>query len=275
MNSLLTRPWRLLVIALVLLNGLFPFVWILLTSFKTEAELSQSPIQWLPSSWSLSNYQQAFTEQPLLLFISNSLGIALFSAVLTVALTASAAYALVRLPLPHKGLWLVLLVTLAMCPPATLQVPLFDLFRSLGLLNSWLALVLTNAVLSLPVCLLVFIGYFQSLPVQLEQAALLDGCNRWQVLRHIVLPLSKPAVYTAATLAFVNAWDEFLFALVLNAAPHNRTLPVGILLYQGEYSFPWPLISAALVVGILPLLLLIALSQQRLVGNTTAGGIKG
>ena len=104
---------------------------------------------------------------------------------------------------------------------------------------------------------------------------MLDGCSRLGALWRVVLPLSLPGVITTGTLAFVNAWDEFLFALVLNAAPANRTLPVGILFYQGEYSFPWPLISAALIVGILPLIVLIAVSQQRLIGNLTAGGMKG
>ncbi|HEY0893961.1 MAG TPA: carbohydrate ABC transporter permease, partial [Cellvibrio sp.] len=164
---------------------------------------------------------------------------------------------------------------LAMCPPATLQVPLFEMMRALGLLNTWLALILPNAVLSLPVCILVLVAFFKSLPESLEQAAMLDGCSRLGALWRIVLPLSLPGVITAGTLAFVNAWDEFLFALVLNAAPENRTLPVGILFYQGEFTFPWPLISAALIVGIVPLVVLIALSQQRLVGNLTAGGMKG
>ena len=264
-----------LIVALVLVNGLFPVLWIFFTSLKTEVELAATPITWLPEQASLANYQQAFSEQPLLLFLGNSVAIALLSALLALVISIGAAYAFARLALPKAGWLLVGLIALAMCPPATLQVPLFEMMRALGLLNTWLALILPNAVLSLPVCILVLVAFFKSLPESLEQAAMLDGCTRVGALWRIVLPLSLPGVITAGTLAFVNAWDEFLFALVLNAAPENRTLPVGILFYQGEYTFPWPLISAALIVGILPLVVLIAFSQQRLVGNLTAGGMKG
>lgn len=264
-----------LIVALVLVNGLFPVLWIFFTSLKTEVELAATPITWLPEQASLANYQQAFSEQPLLLFLGNSVAIALLSALLALVISIGAAYAFARLALPKAGWLLVGLIALAMCPPATLQVPLFEMMRALGLLNTWLALILPNAVLSLPVCILVLVAFFKSLPESLEQAAMLDGCTRLGALWRIVLPLSLPGVITAGTLAFVNAWDEFLFALVLNAAPENRTLPVGILFYQGEYTFPWPLISAALIVGILPLVVLIAFSQQRLVGNLTAGGMKG
>ena len=269
------RLFLWLIVALVLVNGLFPVLWIFFTSLKTEVELAATPITWLPEQASLANYQQAFSEQPLLLFLGNSVAIALLSALLALVISIGAAYAFARLALPKAGWLLVGLIALAMCPPATLQVPLFEMMRALGLLNTWLALILPNAVLSLPVCILVLVAFFKSLPESLEQAAMLDGCTRVGALWRIVLPLSLPGVITAGTLAFVNAWDEFLFALVLNAAPENRTLPVGILFYQGEYTFPWPLISAALIVGILPLVVLIAFSQQRLVGNLTAGGMKG
>lgn len=274
-TSVVDQGWRSLVLLVVLINGLFPVLWIFLTSLKTEAELSAKPITWLPQDASLANYMQAFSEQPLLLFLFNSFAIALLSALLALVISSCAAYAFARLPLPNRGLLLASLVALAMCPPATLQVPLFEIMRSLGLLNTWLALILPNAVLSLPVCILVLVSFFKSLPENLEHAAMLDGCSRLGALWRVVLPLSLPGVITTGTLAFVNAWDEFLFALVLNAAPANRTLPVGILFYQGEYSFPWPLISAALIVGILPLIVLIAVSQQRLIGNLTAGGMKG
>lgn len=274
-NAFTAKALLWLILAIVLINGLFPVLWIFLTSLKTEIELAATPITWLPEHASLANYQQAFTEQPLLLFLFNSLAIAFLSALLALVISIGAAYAFARLALPKAGLLLVALIALAMCPPATLQIPLFEMMRALGLLNTWLALILPNAVLSLPVCILVLVAFFKSLPESLEHAAMLDGCSRLGALWRIVLPLSLPGVITAGTLAFVNAWDEFLLALVLNAAPENRTLPVGILFYQGEFTIPWPLISAALIVGIVPLVVLIAFSQQRLVGNLTAGGMKG
>lgn len=272
---MLKLPLRWIAAALLLINGFFPALWILLTSFKTEAELAQTPITWLPQHPSLDNYLLAFAEQPLLLFLANSFAVALLSTLLTLFAATGAAYALTRLQLRHKGLILTSLIAVAMFPPATLLVPLFEIMRGLGLINTYGALVLPYAVQSLPICTLVLASFFQQVPRDIEHAAMIDGCTRLQALTRIVLPLAAPGVFTAGILAFVNAWDEFLLALALNAAPGSRTLPVGILLYQGEFSFPWPVISAALVVAIVPLAIIIVLFQERVVSGLTAGGLKG
>lgn len=261
--------------AAVSINGFAPLVWMVATSLKTEHELVRRPITWWPEEPTLANYAKAFSEQPLLRFVGNSFAVALLSAALAVAVAASGAYALARLPVPRRGLWLTVLIAGAMCPPASLLAPLFETLRALGLLNSWAALVLPNAVGSLPVCTLVLVAFFRALPAELEEAALIDGCSPAHALWKITLPLSLPGLATAALLAFVQAWDEFLFALTFNSAPSARTLTVGILYYQGEYTFPWPVISAALVVGILPLAALIVVFQKKVTGGLTAGGLKG
>lgn len=155
------------------------------------------------------------------------------------------------------------------------MVPLFQVMRTVGLLNTWWALVLPYAVLSMPVCTMVLISFFQDIPKDLESAAMIDGCSRLGALWHVVIPLTAPGVFTAGILAFVNAWDEFLLALTLSSRVSSRTLPVGITLYQGEFSFPWPIISAALVVAIVPISIIIALFQERVVGGLTQGGMKG
>jgi trehalose/maltose transport system permease protein len=189
--------------------------------------------------------------------------------------SALAAYALVRLPLPAPGLILSVLLAVSMFPLISLVVPLFQVMRDAGLLNAYPALVLPYAVLSMPVCTLVLVAFFQDIPADLEHAAMIDGCSRLAALRHVVVPLAAPGVFTAAILAFVNAWDEFLLALTLSPRVASRTLPVGITLYQGEFSFPWPVISAALVVALVPICILIAVFQERVVSGLTAGGIKG
>ena len=147
--------------------------------------------------------------------------------------------------------------------------------RTLNLLNSYAALVLPYTVLSLPICTLVLISFFQTIPIDLENAAMIDGCSRVGALFRIIVPLSTPGVFTAGLLAFVNAWDEFLLALSFNSAARMRTLPVGITLYQGEFTFPWPVISAALIVGIVPVVSLIIVFQQRVIAGLSAGGVKG
>ena len=198
-----------------------------------------------------------------------------FFTVLSLLVATGAAYAIARLNLRYRQWILTAIVASSMFPLIALLVPIFEIMRSLGLLNSYTALVLPYTVLNLPVCTLVLVSFFQSIPRDLENAAMIDGCSRLGALWHVVLPLAAPGVFTAGILAFVNAWDEFLLALSLNASAAMRTAPVGIAMYQGEYTFPWPLISAALIVTIIPVALLIALFQERVIGGLTQGGLKG
>jgi multiple sugar transport system permease protein len=269
------RPLTLIAAAIVVVNGFFPAVWILLTSLKTEAELVSKPITWWPRDPTLANYVQAFADQPLLRYLGNSLAVAVLSTILSLLVASLAAYAIARLNLRHRQLILTCIVASSMFPLVTLLVPIFQTMRSLGLLNTYTALVLPYTVLNLPVCTLVLVSFFQSIPRDLENAAMIDGCTRLGALWRVVVPLAAPGVFTAGILAFVNAWDEFLLALSLNASASMRTLPVGITLYQGEFTFPWPIISAALIVAIVPVAVLIAVFQERVVGGLTQGGLKG
>ncbi len=275
-TSFLTgRPLRLAVGGILILNGLFPALWILFTSLKGEPELLRKPITWLPQAPTLENYARAFTDQPLLLFLFNSFMVALLSTLATLFVSTLAAYALARLNLRFRDLILSAIIAVSTFPLVTLLVPLFEIMRALGLLNTWAALILPYIVLSLPVCTLILVSFFEGIPRDLENAAMVDGCTRLGALFKVVVPLSAPGVFTAGILAFVNAWDEFLLALSFNSNPALRTLPVGITLYQGEFAFPWPVISAALIVGIVPVAVLIVIFQERVVSGLTSGGIKG
>jgi multiple sugar transport system permease protein len=281
MNAVASRsplsgmPLRLVVGFILLINGLFPALWILLTSLKLEGELTRTPITWLPARPTLHNYVQAFSDQPLLLFLFNSFMVALISTLATLLVSVLAAYALARLKLRFRDLILSAIIAVSTFPLVTLLVPLFEIMRALNLLNSWTALVLPYTVLSLPICTLILVSFFEGIPRDLENAAMIDGCTRIGALFSVVVPLSVPGVVTAGILAFVNAWDEFLLALSFNSSPALRTLPVGIQLYQGEFTFPWPVVSAALVVGIVPIAILIVIFQERVVSGLTSGGLKG
>jgi multiple sugar transport system permease protein len=266
---------RYLAGAIVVINGFFPALWIFLTSIKTEAELFRKPISYWPSDPTVINYIKAFTEQPLLNYLKNSLIVASFATVLSLVVSAFAAYAIARLNLRYRQLILSIIIASSMFPLITLLVPIFETMRSLGWLNKYIALILPYTVLNLPVCTLVLVSFFQSIPKDLENAAMIDGCTRLGALWRIVIPLAAPGVFTAGILAFVNAWDEFLLALSLNSSASMRTLPVGIAMYQGEYTFPWPIISAALIIAIVPIAIVIAIFQERVVGGLTAGGLKG
>lgn len=267
--------WLWVAAAIVMVNGFFPSLWIFFTSIKPEAELTRIPITYWPEDPTLQNYLQAFREQPLARYFLNSAIVAVASTLLCVGVASLAAYALARLRVPRRNLILSLLVGVSMFPVASLMVPLYQTFVELGLRNNYLALILPHAALSLPVATLTLVSFFAGIPKDLESAAMVDGSTRLGALWHVVVPLSAPGVFTAAILAFVNSWDEFLLASTLLPAKAMRTLPVGIQLYQGEYVFPWPLISAALVVALVPLALVIALFQERVVGGLTQGGVKG
>ncbi len=269
------KPLRILIGFILVENGMFPALWILFTSLKTEAELTVKPITWLPHAPTIANYLRAFTDQPLLLFLFNSFMVAILSTALTLFISVLAAYALARLQLRGRDLILSAIIAVSTFPLVTLLVPLFEIMRALGLLNTWVALILPYTVLSLPVCTLILVSFFEGIPRDLENSAMIDGCTRMGALFKVVVPLSAPGVFTAGILAFVNAWDEFLLALSFNSNPMLRTLPVGITLYQGEFAFPWPVISAALVVGIVPVAVLIVIFQERVVSGLTSGGIKG
>jgi multiple sugar transport system permease protein len=266
---------RLIAAAIIVVNGFFPAVWILLTSFKPELELVQKPITYLPQDFTVQNYVQVFAQQPLGLYLLNSVVVATASTIVTLVVSAFAAYAIARLRLRHRDLILAAIIASSTFPLVTLLVPIFETMRTLGILNTYPALILPYVVLSLPVCTLVLVSFFQSIPRDLENAAMIDGATRFGALWRVVVPLAAPGVFTAGILAFVNSWDEFLLALSLNSAVRMRTLPVGIALYQGEFTFPWHIISAALVIAIVPIAVLIALFQERVVGGLTAGGMKG
>ncbi|MCO5732539.1 carbohydrate ABC transporter permease [Rhizobium sp. SSA_523] len=269
------KPLRLIAASILLVNGMFPALWILFTSLKTEAELTVKPITWFPHAPTVANYMQAFSDQPLHIFLFNSFMVALLSTCTTLLVAVLAAYAIARLNLRYRGLILSAIIAVSTFPLVTLLVPLFEIMRTLNLLNTWIALILPYTVLSLPVCTLMLVSFFEGIPRDLENAAMIDGCTRLGALFKVVVPLCAPGVFTAGILAFVNAWDEFLLALSFNSNPALRTLPVGIQLYQGEFAFPWPVISAALVVGIVPVAILIVIFQERVVSGLTAGGIKG
>ena len=276
MNALLSgRRLRWAAALIVLLNGFFPAVWILFTSFKAEVELTAKPITWVPQQPTLDNFIAAFRDQPLPGYLLNSAIVAFSSMLVSLFISALAAYAIARLNLKHRGLILTGIIAVSMFPLVTLMVPLFEIMRSLNLLNSYLALVLPYVVLNLPICTLVLVSFFQDIPRDLENAAMIDGCTRLGALWRVVVPLAAPGVFTAGILAFVNAWDEFLLALSFNSATAYRTLPVGIQMYQGEFSFPWPTISAALVVAMIPVVIVILIFQERVVSGLTSGGLKG
>ncbi len=273
--NLSERAVRAVGLTLLIVGGLFPLVWILLTSLKNETELQTFPLQYLPAVPAWSNYARVFSEEPFARFFLNSLVVSGLSTILCVVVAALAAYALARLKLRGRTFLTTAVIVFSMFPVVSLIVPLFKLLRGANLLNTYPALILPYTALSLPVAILVLVAFFSSIPRDLEAAAMVDGCSRVSALWRVVVPLSAPGMVTAALLVFVNSWNEFLLALSFNTKLDMRTVSVGVNLYQGEFSFPWPLISAAIIVGVVPIVALIVIFQRRFVAGLTAGAVKG
>jgi multiple sugar transport system permease protein len=267
----------LVVFALLVLviNGFYPIIWIFLTSIKNELELTTKPITYWPAAASFSNYLEIFRAQPLARYFLNSLIVSSLSTLVCVTFAAFAAYALARLKLRYRRAIAITITAASMFPVVALIIPLFQTMKSLGWLNTYFSLVIPYAAFSLPISTLVLTAFFQGIPEDLESAAMIDGCSRFEALWRIVVPLAAPGVVTAAILAFVNSWNEFLLALTFNSAPDMKTVPVGVTLYQGEFTFPWPLISAAIVVTIIPVIGIIIVFQRKIISGLTAGGVKG
>ncbi len=268
-----------LAVAFVILFCLAPILWQVLTSFKTNAAISAVPNVYFPSpsQLTLQNYVALFTRRPFLNYILNSAIVSVISTVLALAIGSPAAYALARLKLPGEQIILggVLIVTLF--PYILLFLGLLEIIQKLHLANNYLALIIPYTAINLPLTILVMRSFFQQLPKDLEDAAKVDGYNIWQSLTQIVLPMTLPALVTTGILAFIFAWNEFIFALTFITREDLKTIPVASSQLGGASAFEIPFgpIAAATVIGTLPLVLLVLFFQKRIVQGLTAGAVKG
>ncbi|NLG08905.1 MAG: carbohydrate ABC transporter permease [Deinococcales bacterium] len=292
-RSRLARVFLAIALLLVVVNGFFPSVWLFLTSLKRDGELTQLPITYLPQAPTLDNYVAVFERNPFALFLRNSFVVSIAATLVCVLFAGLAGYALGRLRPRGRRAILTGIVMTSMFPSLVLLVPLYRLFRGVevpwlsgflffpdvvttpNLLNSYWALIVPYVALSLPIATMILTSFFQLIPDDLEAAATVDGASRLGALFRVIMPLSAPGMVTAAIIVFVNSWNEFLLALTFNTAVEMRTVPVGITFYQGQFSFPWAVISAAVTLGVVPLVLLIVFFQQRIISGLTAGGVKG
>lgn len=260
--------------SLCLLVIMLPFVWQLLTSVKSPQQLS-SEVLW-PTSLYWKNYATVFSGQySFARYLLNSLIVSGATAAISIAAASLAAYALARARLKHRNLIMMAVLAMAMFPQIAAVSPLFLLLRKAGLLNSYLGLIIPYTGFSLPMAIWILANFFQKLPVDLEEAAAIDGAGRWQTIRHIFLPLAAPGVFTAAILVFIFCWNEFLLALTFNTAEQMRTVTVGITMFPGLYEMPWGVIFAASVAVTLPLVAVVLILQKWIVSGLLSGAVKG
>jgi len=261
-------------IAATVAGSLLPFLWFVLTSFKTVPEVEAVPPTWWPSG-SLEFYRAALGRHHLAGYLLNSLRVAGLTTLLALAAGIPAAYALARLRLPGRRWILGTLLCVSMFPQVAVAGPVWRTLARLGGLNTAWGLVLPYLALTLPLTIWTLATVFKELPAELEDAARVDGCGPWQTLRHVLLPPAAPGVGAAAILTFIYAWNEFFFALLILTEPERQTLPVGLALFQGEFTMPWGELAAASVVATLPLVGLVLLCQRWVVAGLSAGSVKG
>jgi multiple sugar transport system permease protein len=271
------RLARLLLRSFLLLTlfvSALPFAFAALTALRPRSELFQFPPTWLPQDWAWSNFIDVWSAVPLMRYVGNSLVVAILATVLNVALAVPAAYALARLDFPGKTLVRQLLLVTQMFSPVVLLIGLFRFMSRLNLVDTPLSLIVTYAALSLAFSVWFLAGYFESVPVEIEEAALMDGCNRFTALLRVVLPMSMPGVVATVVFAFIWSWNEFMIALTFISTPDRRTMPLGIYSFLGQYTVEWHFLMAAALIACVPVLVLFLLIEKHLVRGLTAGSVK-
>ncbi|MGM0603415.1 MAG: carbohydrate ABC transporter permease [Bacillota bacterium] len=253
----------------------FPFFWQLINSFKTQRDLFSVPPTFWPQTWTLQNYIQAFTRQPFLLYIKNSFVIASMSTVIAIVVGSLASYSISRTKIKFKKLYLIILLSITLLPPITIVNPIYMLMRSLNLLNTYLGLAIVNIVFALPLAVWFLSSFFDTIPEELEESALIDGATIFQAFYKIILPLVAPGIFTVSILVFIAAWNQYLFAQILNPLKIRRTITVGITLYQTDYTVPWGTISAASIIVTVPLIIMVLILQKKIISGLLEGGVKG
>jgi multiple sugar transport system permease protein len=259
----------------VLVAALFPVFWLLMLSLKSPATIGDGRL--IPASWSLENYKGIFQQTIFTRALVNSIGIALISTVIAVTLAAMAAYAIARLEFPGKRALLTAALAIVMFPPISIVGPLFDMWRDLGLFNTWPGLIIPYMTFTLPLAIYVLSAFFREIPPDLEEAAEVDGATPSQALMRVILPLAAPGVFTTVILVFIFAWNDFVFAFALTATSSAQTVPAAIALFPGASQFTQPTgsIAAAAIVVTVPIVVMVLFFQRRIVAGLTAGAVKG
>jgi multiple sugar transport system permease protein len=261
--------------ALVVLYAAAPTLWIVSLSLKPAADLGDG--RFFPRAPSLEHYRTVFADPQFPEALANSLGICAIATGLAIVLGAAAAYAIARLEFPGRQFVLGGSLAVAMFPPVAVVGPIFDVWRQMGLFDTWAGLIIPYMTFALPLAVWILAALFRDLPWDLERAARVDGASRLQAFRLVLLPLAAPAIAAAALLVFIFAWNDFLFAIALTSTERSRTAPAAIAFFTGASRFELPVgaIAAASVVVTVPVVVLVAIFQRRIVAGLTAGAVKG
>jgi multiple sugar transport system permease protein len=253
---------------------LFPIAWMVTSSIRPDAEIFLQPARWVPPTPTLEAYRKVFGTPEYLRYFLNSYTVAFATTIFCILLATLAGYGLSRFHFRGERLVQLFIVGTQMVPPISLVVPFFILITQFGLYNSYPALILTYTSFALPLATMMLANYFATVPREVEEAAMIDGCNRLRALWQVVLPLSVPGVIATSVYTFMLSWNDLLFALTLTQSNAMRTVPVGIALLQTQHAFDWNVMMAVSIIASLPLLAGFAFVQRYLVSGLTGGAVK-
>ena len=262
---------------LLLVWCLLPIVWILSLSFKPVEETAAGSPQFLPKEFTWDNFSTVLQNDDFQRALINSFGIAIIATVLSVALATLCAYAIARLQFRGKRLVLTVALAIAMFPVVSLIGPLFDMWRTLGLFDTWPGLIIPYMSFTLPLAIWTLTAFFREIPWEMEQAAQVDGATSWQAFRKVIVPLAAPGVFTAAILTFFFAWNDFVFGISLTSTTNARPVPAQLAFFVGPDQFNPPVstLAAAAVMVTVPVIVIVLLFQRKIVAGLTAGAVKG
>jgi trehalose/maltose transport system permease protein len=275
----LSRTLFYIVLAIIFVYIVFPFYWAFRSSITPDGELFVTPVHYWPAAPTFAHYEQVFGDGQFVRALGNSALVAVTSTLLSLFIGTVGAYALGRFRFKGRLPVMYLILSMTMFPSIAILGSLFDLVRRFGLYNNLISLIITYLVFTLPFTVWVLTSFFQSLPKELEEAAYVDGCTPLQTLYKVMLPLVAPGMVTTGLLAFIAAWNEFLFAVSFLQTPENRTVPLAIFLFATSsgsgYEIPWGAIMAGTIVVTIPLIVLTLIFQNRIISGLTAGAVKG
>jgi multiple sugar transport system permease protein len=259
----------------IVLYAIIPILWILSLSLKPQGDITDGSI-W-PKHFSWVNYSTIFNTGVFVRPLINSIGITLISTVIAVFLATLAAYAIARLNFPGKKLVLSAALGIAMFPPISIVGPLFNMWRSLGLYDTWPGLIIPYMTFALPMAIWTLSAFFRQIPWELEQAAAVDGATPFQAFRKVIAPLAAPGVFTSAILVFFFAWNDFVFAITLTSTDNSRPVTAALNFFTGssQFSQPTGAIAAAAIVVTVPIIIMVLIFQRRIVAGLTSGAVKG
>ncbi|EPX82728.1 carbohydrate ABC transporter membrane protein 2 [Rubellimicrobium thermophilum DSM 16684] len=264
-----------LVVGLIVLVAVFPFYYAILSSLETGTALFR--VNYLPESFNLANYRDVLTRPAFVRAVGNSVFVATITVIAALILAVTASYALARVRFRGRGLLLMTILAVSMFPQIAVLSGLYELINWLGLYNTPWSLILSYTIFTLPFTVWVLTTFMRDLPIEIEEAAIMDGASPWIIITRVFMPLLWPALVTTGLLAFIGAWNEFLFALTFTISENQRTVPVAIAIFTGAsvQEIPWGPIMAASVLVTVPLIVLVLVFQRKIVAGLTAGGVKG